>query len=333
MNLENSSDSSNEGGNNKTPSSKQCSPAVAWCFTFNNYSEEIVPKFQQIIEKNCKIGFFNKEIGESNTPHLQGYIEFKTKKRPLNIFPTGCHWEKAKGCKDANFKYCSKDAGEDCNMTFSFGYKKKPEIRVIKKLRPFQADIEKMLLGPVNDGKVIWIYDKVGQLGKTELLRYLYNKHKMPFSYGGKAADIVNLVFNHKEYLLDNDNAVMIYNFGRDVDNDKISYKSMEQISDGCISNTKFETGCFICNKPHVLVLANCLPKESALTKSRWIIKAIDNDYRLIDYTEQKTEYSIDSDDEGFLPSAAPQPKGFPSAKPSVFKIEHTEFHDDIMYL
>lgn len=282
-----SSISSKAGGNNISPAllqksnipekKVQVAPAIGWCFTFNNWTDEIVPKFQEIIKKSCRLGFFNKEVGESGTPHLQGYIELKNKGRPLEMFPKGAHWAKSKGNQDQNFKYCSKDVMDE-EMTFIHGYKLKPKIKVITELRPFQLEIERMLLGPVNEGKIIWIYDEVGQLGKTELLRYLYQKHQMPFSYGGKAADIINLVFNSKEYLLENDRAVMIYNFGRETDNERISYKSMEQISDGCISNTKFEAGCFICNKPHVLVLANCLPKFSAMTSSRWIIKTINEE-------------------------------------------------------
>lgn len=277
----NSSNSSTEEGNNISllaPKKKQISPAIGWCFTFNNYNLEKIQKFQSSIEKYCRAGFFNKEVGESGTPHLQGYIELKSKGRPMSVFPDGAHWAKAKGNKDQNFAYCSKECVDLETITFTFGYKVKPKIKIIEELRPFQRDIRDMLLGPVNEGKVIWVYDETGQLGKTEFLRYMFVKYGMPFSYGGKASDIVNLVFNHKDYLLESDRAVMIYNFGRDTDNEKISYKSMEQISDGCISNTKFETGCFVCNKPHVLVMANCLPRESSLTASRWIIKTINKD-------------------------------------------------------
>lgn len=48
----NSSKSSVEEGNNNSSSRAQISPAIAWCFTFNNYTNEIVLKFQEIIEKN-----------------------------------------------------------------------------------------------------------------------------------------------------------------------------------------------------------------------------------------------------------------------------------------
>jgi len=307
----NSSKSSVGEGNNISSPRTQISPAIGWCFTFNNYTEEIVLKFQEIIEKKCRLGFFNKEIGESGTPHLQGYIEFKTKSRPLNLFPPGAHWGKAKGNQDQNFAYCSKDAHDE-RMTFSYGYTPIVKVKIIDELRPFQKTLEEILLGPVNEGKILWVYDPTGQCGKTEFLRYMYVKHGMPFSYGGKASDIVNLVFNHKDYLMRNDRAVMIYNFGRDTDNEKISYKSMEQISDGCISNTKFETGCFVCNKPHVLVLANCLPKETALTSSRWMLKTINNEMELIDYHDAVIAIEYQDEAEPHRPTrlGATLPKG-----------------------
>jgi len=288
MKNQNSSKSSEEEGNNIVSSSnivkekiKQISPACCWCFTFNNYTEEIVLKFQEIMKINCKLGFFNKEVGESGTPHLQGYIELKNKGRPLNIFPVGCHWKKAKGNLDQNFKYCSKDA-VDGNMTFNFGYKLKPKIKIISELRPFQKQILDMLEKPVDEGKIIWIFDKEGQLGKTQMLRYLHVKKGCPFTYGGKKGDIINLVFNNKEYLLGEDKAIMIYNFSRATDPRAISYESMEQISDGAISNNKFEAGCFVCNPPHVLVFSNCMPVLEMMTKSRWKFFGIDKDLNLI---------------------------------------------------
>lgn len=60
----------------------------------------------------------------------------------------------------------------------------------------------------------------------------------------------------------------MLYSFPRDIDAKCISDESMEQINDGCISNNKFETGCFCCNSPRVIILANCLPMTSKITVS-----------------------------------------------------------------
>lgn len=299
---------------NTSKKARVISPAKCWIFTLNNYTDHDKEMFSSIVPEFCTKCIIGLEVGESGTPHFQGILEFKTKSRPMSVFKytDRISWKlKNKQPFQVGVDYCAKgeqkhkeweehningpEWGLNRDIFLKIGcdwskVKYIPTIKIIEELRPFQADILKMLLGPVNENKVIWVYDKRGQLGKSELLRYLYVKYKMPFSYGGKASDIVNLVFNHKEYLLENDKAVMIYNFGRDTDNEKISYKSMEQISDGCISNTKFETGCFVCNKPHVLVLANCLPKREALTKSRWIVKTINRKMELINYDSPKDE-------------------------------------------
>jgi len=75
----------------------------------------------------------------------------------------------------------------------------------------------------------------------------------------------------------------MIYNLPRETEPLKVSYKSMEQISDGAISNNKFEAGCFVCNPPHILVLANCEPIYERLTEGRIIIYTIDDNLNLIE--------------------------------------------------
>jgi hypothetical protein len=100
-------------------------PAKAWCFTLNNYTENehgaLVQLFSSVADKYFYI--VGEEVGESGTPHLQGYIEKKTGRfRPLPMFEVmrpgnnqegalvnAMHFEKAKGNRTQNYKYCSKD--------------------------------------------------------------------------------------------------------------------------------------------------------------------------------------------------------------------------------
>ncbi len=93
-------------------------PAKAWCFTLNNYTENelgaLVQLFSSLDEKYYFI--VGEEVGEQGTPHLQGYIEKKTGRfRPLPLFEVKrnnvqcMHFEKAKGNRTQNYKYCSKD--------------------------------------------------------------------------------------------------------------------------------------------------------------------------------------------------------------------------------
>jgi len=72
-----------------------------WCFTLNNYSTK---EYSQILHyfNNCKglqYAIVAKEVGQSGTPHLQGYIEYKSSRRFSTIkkrLPRS-HLEKRKG--------------------------------------------------------------------------------------------------------------------------------------------------------------------------------------------------------------------------------------------
>lgn len=85
------------------------SRARAYCLTINNYTDDILTKFNETC-LSCTYGCFGLEIGNSGTPHIQGYlyvknkISFNTLKKD---FPTA-HIEVAKGSPESNKTYCSK---------------------------------------------------------------------------------------------------------------------------------------------------------------------------------------------------------------------------------
>lgn len=74
-------------------------------FTHNNYDGTEV---EDAID--CRYIIYGKEVGESGTPHLQGFISFKEKKslkQLIKLLP-GCHVEVAR-VPEAAIEYCKKE--------------------------------------------------------------------------------------------------------------------------------------------------------------------------------------------------------------------------------
>lgn len=78
------------------------------CFTLNNFSDE---EYQNILNLSCKYLIVGKEVGETGTPHLQGYIEFANAisfNSLKNKLPRA-HLEKRHGTAKQASEYCKKD--------------------------------------------------------------------------------------------------------------------------------------------------------------------------------------------------------------------------------
>lgn len=84
-----------------------------WCFTVNNYTPETF-QYVTTLRENIKFVIVAKEVGESGTPHLQGYFILSVKKTlnqaKIAIVGIGnhAHMEKARGGFQHNVDYISK---------------------------------------------------------------------------------------------------------------------------------------------------------------------------------------------------------------------------------
>lgn len=88
------------------------SPAIGWCFTLNNYSQE---EEDHIWQLDVKYLVFGHEEGENGTPHLQGYVEFNKKIRMAQakkLLGDRVHVEKRLGTAKQASDYCKK-GGKD----------------------------------------------------------------------------------------------------------------------------------------------------------------------------------------------------------------------------
>ena len=83
-----------------------------WCFTINNYVEtDETWSYSVGWEPGCAYVVVGKEIGDSGTPHLQGYVYWKTVKsfNQMKELHDGAHWEPQRGTSTQAAEYCKKD--------------------------------------------------------------------------------------------------------------------------------------------------------------------------------------------------------------------------------
>ena len=60
-----------------------------------------------------------------------------------------------------------------------------------EELYDWQEEMYKIFLSDPNDRTIVWIYDKIGQNGKSAFCRFLMNEHETHvFSTSGNPADI-----------------------------------------------------------------------------------------------------------------------------------------------
>jgi len=84
-----------------------------WCFTINNPSAEDESNLIESLSRHDVIyGVFGREVGEGGTPHLQGFVIFRSAKRfnaAKQRINGRAHLESTGGPSQAAADYCKKD--------------------------------------------------------------------------------------------------------------------------------------------------------------------------------------------------------------------------------
>lgn len=86
-----------------------------WCFTINNYTAEDEARLRALTEGEVPRAtyiVFGREVGESGTPHLQGYVELPLRLRLTQLkrlLGDRAHVERRRGTAQQARDYCTKD--------------------------------------------------------------------------------------------------------------------------------------------------------------------------------------------------------------------------------
>lgn len=212
--------------------------------------------------------------GEEWTPHLQGVIHNKQQVAlsTLKSWNPRLHWEASRSIYNS-VKYCSdpdKRAPQGRIWSSGFNLPSQDDDDVIKEdsFYGWQKDLVNEIREKPHPRKITWYYDATGGSGKTALCKFLVTRFPSTlFFSGGKFADISYQVLKSSFAP-----QTVLINLPRTSEG-KISYGSLEAIKDGLISSGKYEGGFRVFPPPHVVVMANFLPDESALSLDRWDIR------------------------------------------------------------
>ena len=263
---------SSKSSTGKLGNTKQISPAKHWVFTLNNYTTEDIEEFSS--SSSTKRYIFQEETGESGTPHLQGYLEFLTKKRPFSVFKNkSIHWEKCKHVKKA-IAYCCKEETRTGKI-FNKNIIIIEPIKCLSRnaLYPWQEKVVQLAEGPVCDRSIYWYWENIGNVGKSQLVRYLCIKHNA-ILISGRSGDIKYQIktFYDKH---GTGPKIVIYDIPRTAEN-YINYTALEEVKNGLFASNKYESAMVIINPPHFFCFANFEPYLDAVSKDRWKIVEID---------------------------------------------------------
>lgn len=251
-------------------------PAKNWCFTYNHHTLEIICSICSICSIYCDKYVFQEEKGESGTPHLQGFLRFKRKRRPFSVFKDrGFHWEITRNVT-ASIRYCSASSKRSGRIwTSGIRELQLETVRVLDESLFYDWQRTALtFLDDESDRTIYWIYEGSGNTGKSSFVKYLAVK-RGAFMVSGKAADskygIVKFYEQFGKYP-----SLITVDIPRCM-SDYVSYQALESIKNGHFFSGKYESGMCVFNSPVIICFANTMPEIDKMSLDRWQVYEIVN--------------------------------------------------------
>lgn len=113
-----------------------------------------------------------------------------------------------------------------------------------------------------NDRQITWVNDPIGNTGKTYLSKHLVASQGAIRFTNGRTQDIA---YAYKS------NSTVIFDFARSCE-ERINYQIIEDLKNGMIFSSKYESSCKIFKPPKIVIMANFAPNLSAMSQDRWDI-------------------------------------------------------------
>lgn len=151
-------------------------------------------------------------------------------------------------------------------------------------LKPWQQDLLETLEHPADPRQILWIWDQQGNQGKSWMARYLVAMKEACYMTYGRKADLAYIFCK-------NPKPIAIFNLSRttapteETENSKKHfldgiYSLAEDLKDGIMVSTKYDSDTKIFPTPHVVFFANFEPDRSKWSEDRYkVINLNRHDY------------------------------------------------------
>lgn len=210
----------------------------------------------------------------TDNPHYQGYFHCKDKKRAKALAVLwnddflGINIQAASSNgKDALQSYAMKEdtrvAGPWADKRIYMG----ADLWTEAQQPIWQKQVMTKLNLDPGDRKMMWLYDPVGNNGKTKFAKTLCFRHDAVGLAYGHSTDVLNLVSKMPG------KRIYVWNLTRAKPanlSELDLYSAMESVKDGFFINLKYETAQVLMDPPHVVVMANHLPQRQHISADRW---------------------------------------------------------------
>lgn len=249
------------------------SRARCWSFTLNNHTDEDVAQLHTSVFPQCDKYVVQEEVGEGGTPHLQGFLHFKSGRTFTTVkkLLPSAHIEVARN-RYAAAKYCEKTE-TSTGRRWKSGYEPKKRLcrdpLADKVPYPWQDEILHLIETEPDDRTIHWYWEPEGCSGKTTLAKHICLTHPSAIYVCGKANDMKFAIMESKEIP-----TICIVDFVRSSES-FVSYQGLEELKNGIFFSGKYKSGMKIFNPPHMIVLANFPPDSSKMSADRWAISKI----------------------------------------------------------
>lgn len=253
-----------ESGNTKKRIRSRC-----WIFTLNN-PRNYYPSEEHffIVLDVFNRWKFSYEIGESGTPHYQGIIwhENLLEEKYIRSIEPSAHWERCRNFR-GSINYVEKIETHIAGP-WSKGINIIKPIKCITNLYPWQQYIIDLINKEPDDRTIHWFWEPNGNTGKTALCKYICINYKALY-VTGKTGDVKYALYKYLEKQQEIN--CVLFDYSRSQEN-YISYQALEDVKNGIMFSTKYESGMSIFNSPHVICFANFEPDINMLSLDRWNI-------------------------------------------------------------